>query len=375
MSERIKEQLATGPVDEATAEELLRQAYAVAGEAAPNHIHWLDGPLELMAVLQADDQQLSLDDAYHERVPHCVWDDRALDQKEIGLLGRDMLDSVEYRVRQVAQQASTRIRAGLDPHVVDSAMWNIWIEASGRSWDLVRTGVGESIWRALGGTVGRPLAPWFRSTVRQRLGSMLWHTICAYDEAYLHMELRYFDTYLGRNEAWALAKFNELVSGYWLGQAVALLVRKPRLLVFDDAGRLHSSTGRCVEYPDGWGFYAWHGVPVSERVIFAPETLTREDFIGEPNIEARRIIRERMGLERFVWELAPRFIDGGPQGVLYEVELPDDSDEFARYVQLLDPSTGREYFLRVPPSAQTAAEAVAWTFGYAVDDYHPKQET
>jgi hypothetical protein len=166
-----------------------------------------------------------------------------------------------------------------------------------------------------------------------------------------------------------------MVSGYWFGKDVALVVRKPRLLAFDDAGRLHSATGRCVEYRDGWGFFAWHGVPVPERVILEPDELTRDDFLSERNVETRRIIQERMGAERFVWELAATYIDGGPQGVLYEVALPDDPDQVARYVQVEDPSTGREYYLRVPPSIQTAAEAVAWTFGRTTDEYHPAQET
>jgi hypothetical protein len=166
-----------------------------------------------------------------------------------------------------------------------------------------------------------------------------------------------------------------MVSGYWFGKDVALVVRKPHILVFDDDERLHSATGRCVEYRDGWGFFAWHGVPVPERVILEPDALTREDFLGERNVEARRVIQERMGAARFVWELAATYIDGGPQGVLYEVALPDDPDQVARYVQVADPSTGREYFLRVPPTISTAEEGVAWTFDVNADEYRPAQES
>ena len=85
-------------------------------------------------------------------------------------------------------------------------------------------------------------------------------------------------------------------------------------------GRLHSATGQCMEYRDGWGFYAWHGVRVPERVILAPEQLTREDFLQEPNVEVRRVMQERMG-ERFVRELGGQVIDTGPRGTLYEVAL------------------------------------------------------
>ena len=50
--------------------------------------------------------------------------------------------------------------------------------------------------------------------------------------------------------------------------------------------------------------------------------LTREDFLSERNVEARRIIQERMGAERFVWELAATYIDGGLQGVLTRWRYP-----------------------------------------------------
>ena len=53
----------------------------------------------------------------------------------------------------------------------------------------------------------------------------------------------------------------------------------------------------------------------------------------------------------------------------------DDPERVARYVQVQDASTARQYFLRVPPTIQTAAEAVAWSFQLAVEEYDPAQET
>jgi hypothetical protein len=101
--------------------------------------------------------------------------------------------------------------------------------------------------------------------------------------------------------------------------------------------------------------------------------LTREDFLNEPDLETRRVIWERMG-ERGVPELGT-LIQSGPRGVLYEVILPSGPERRARYVQVQDASTDRQYFLRVPPTIQTAAEAVAWSFQMAVEEYAPAQET
>jgi hypothetical protein len=113
---------------------------------------------------------------------------------------------------------------------------------------------------------------------------------------------------------------------------------------------------------------------VPERVILTPERLTREDFLTEPNVEVRRVIQERMGA-RFVSELGGVVLDVGPRGTLYEVALLGDPEGVARYVQVQDASAERHSFLRVPPTLQTAAEAVAWTFQVAGEDYHPAQET
>jgi hypothetical protein len=151
-------------------------------------------------------------------------------------------------------------------------------------------------------------------------------------------------------------------------------VRRPRVLACDEAGHLHSERGKCVEYHDSWGFYAWHGVQVPERVILAPEQLTKADWSEAENEEVRRVIQERMG-SRFVPELGGKVVDRGPYGTLYEVRLPADPEGVARYVQVQDASTTRQYFLQVPPWVKTVAEAVAWSFQLPVEEYGPTQET
>jgi hypothetical protein len=178
--------------------------------------------------------------------------------------------------------------------------------------------------------------------------------------------------YLTPNAFQALAQFNERVSGYWLGKEMALIVRRPTVLAFDAEGRLHSASGPCLEYRDGWGVYAWHGVRVPEQVILAPERLSREDFQSEQNMEVRRVMQECMG-QQFMTKLGGVVMDAGPRGTLYEVRLPaDDPEQVARYVQVQDASSARRYFLRVPPTVRTAAEAVAWS---PVKEYRPAQET
>jgi hypothetical protein len=309
--EFIHRQLSTEPVDERQAEAFLCQAYAVAGLAPPQRIQWLDGPLQLLTTLAPLSRWGSL------------WDSFEADASVGGNIGG---------------RARASIRA------------SIWDRVEERVWFRVGAGIRASVGRRAGDGV-------------RAYENAAWLAFCSF-----------FDAYLAPNDLVYLAHFNELVSGYWLGQEVALLVRRPEVLSHDVEGRLHSETGKAIEYPDGWGFYAWHGVEVPKKVIVAPEALTHKDFQRERNVEVRRVMQERMS-SRFVPELGGWVIDSSPSGTLYEVALPGDPERVARYVQVQDASTSRQYYLRVPPSIQTAAGAVAWSFGLSVEAYAPAQET
>ncbi|MBV9258498.1 MAG: hypothetical protein JO215_10810 [Ktedonobacteraceae bacterium] len=324
-AERIAAQLSTEPVDERDAEAFLRQAYDVAGRAAPQQMHWLGGPLQLV---EEAPQYLRDNPGNHLRV-------------------------------SVRTSLWNNVRAN-----VERSLWE-------HACTIVEANVGAGTWG-----IRRCLLQSISASTRDHVLAdyrSVQASVRAYEDAAELALYHFFDRYLFPNDAHALAHFTDLVSGYWLIRDGAFIVHRPLLLARDEAGRLHSETGKCVEYRDGWGFYAWHGVLVPEKAILAPEQLTREDFLNEPNLEVRRVIWERMG-NRFVSELGD-VIESGPRGVLYEVVLFSGPERRARYVQVQDASTGRQYFLRVPPTIQTAAEAVAWSFHLAVEEYSPAQET
>ena len=184
---------------------------------------------------------------------------------------------------------------------------------------------------------------------------------------------RFFHETCENNLLVHLARLNELVSGYRLGDAKAWLIRKPVRLARDEQGRLHSADGMCIQYPDGLGFYAWHGVRCPERYLLGK--LTRADWLREQDVERRRVIEERLGPEHFIALVGERCIHHSKRGMLMEIDLPGDPERVAHYLKVRDPSTGRRYYLRVPPSITTADEAAAWTFGLEVSTFQPDQET
>jgi hypothetical protein len=386
----IQTQLSTEPVNEPAAEALLQRIYATAGLAAPSSISWLDGPLQVVERLfSATDQghpQISVWPALQEQLGGSMFESDAASLDAVGeRIEALTLGRIEAEVRRsVGIPVITHLRDDIRRGVPDASLSGFWDQIKQFSafvswydedWDQP----WHSDWeKVLGGYTDSGLfnvrSPRYMDGERYYLRDYIWSSARAYQDASWLASCWYFGRAYAPNDVQPLAEFNQLVSGYWLGQEVALIVRRPRLLSRDAQGRLHSESEKCLDYHDGWGLYAWHGVRVPEKVILSPETLTCDDFLSETNVETRRAIQERMG-ERFVSELGGVVLDSEARGTLYEVALPDDPERVARYVQVQDNSTSRQYLLRVPPTIQTAAEAVAWSFGLSVEEFHPAHET
>ena len=49
---------------------------------------------------------------------------------------------------------------------------------------------------------------------------------------------------------------------WWANERFAVLTERPRLLARDNVGRLHRGEGAAMEFPDGYGLWAWRGMPI-----------------------------------------------------------------------------------------------------------------
>src|SRR6266567_2175752 len=329
----IASMLSTTAIDEAEAEAHLRHAYRVAGREPPQ-VRWFDSPISFVVDSMDKDILGNMDS---------MWD--------------SVRDSVESNVRD---------------SVGDNVWNNVWNSIMDSMWDNVWNNVWYSVRGSVVGSVEDLLGP-------SRWDSVLTYadnSVAAYNNAIWLAVCHFFHEAFEENHLLHFALFNEMVSGYQLGSKEARLVRKPiRLEERDEQGRWHSVSGMCLQYRDGWGFSAWHGVRVPEKLILHPDQLTKEDWLWEINLEVRRAMEERLGPDRFMELIGAKCIDQGRRGSLMEVDLGYDPERVAHYVQVRDASTQRQYSLRVPPSIRRADEAVAWTFGLDEQDYQPAQET
>jgi uncharacterized protein DUF6745 len=140
-----------------------------------------------------------------------------------------------------------------------------------------------------------------------------------------------------------------------------------------------AATGLRRLPPSARGFrLRWRGVAIDARSAFYPETINGKEILKERNAEVRRVMLERVGYEQFLRQVEAETLDqdedaGGPRRLL---RVAMGQDEPLVCLAVHDPSTGRQYLLRTPPSMTTCHQAAAWIAGFDdPDDYHPLAET
>jgi len=161
----------------------------------------------------------------------------------------------------------------------------------------------------------------------------------------------------------------------------ACAVLAPTSIALNDSFELHGDEVPAISWADGTALFFHNGVAVPQKLVEQPDEVTREEIMAEANAEVRRCYREILGSERFGTLLGLVVIDEGKDRfgydlTLYRTEKKDKlAGNFIQFAGVTCPSTGRRYFLCVPPHIKSAREAVAWSFGKTAENYRPEIET
>jgi len=166
----------------------------------------------------------------------------------------------------------------------------------------------------------------------------------------------------------------------WLAvyENVCFVSEKPTEIHLDDQFNLHSTTGAAIAYSDGVKLYAVHGVELEAWIIEEPEKITVQAIDEQRNVEIRRIMMDRYGEARYLFDSGAKCIHQDEFGELYSKEMPDDETLVFVKVKNSTPEpdgTYKFYTLRVPPDITTAKAAVAWTFDTEEQEYQPETES
>ncbi|HEY7201792.1 MAG TPA: hypothetical protein VIC57_16340 [Candidatus Dormibacteraeota bacterium] len=407
--------LATGPADRLRAERGMRAAYLAAGLPPPDLFLWVRSPLEgvlgtmHLAITGAGRDRLAaaVRAAYLDLVGRPggepwgrVW--APLGRRDDSLtvfLARAMVDTASVRhhvARRLPSQVGRAARADIGPRVAQQVhrelQGDVRWHVVRRLWSPVVAEIQTAAWQRLKAHVEEDHAgrwPWARAWAVVR---DLYRLVGIQDALHAPAAdratpdwLAAYD-FLGRvcgveavERLSGLMELSRAAGWWWWPQRGAVVLsERPERLQLDDQGRLHGARGPALAFPDGWSLWAWHGVRVPRAVIENPESLPAAEVLGEPDVEVRRVMIERVGHERLIRDGGARRVAEDEMGILWQLDLVEDEPLVC--VEVTDATPGpdaafKRYVLRVPPSVRTPREAVAWTFGVDTGECRPAIET
>ena len=164
--------------------------------------------------------------------------------------------------------------------------------------------------------------------------------------------------------AMAYRKVCESVNYIWPNRDFVMVCARPTKIEKDERDRLHSVTGKAIEYPDGWGLYKINGITFEEELWkkVTKGELSAKEVFDIKNTEQRRIAYELMDKRKMLELDDYKTLDsrkkdeqGNPDKVI-SFTVKGFSKPFL-YYNCICPITKREYFIQTDKEICSAAKA------------------
>ena len=345
--------LSTEPANRPAAEGALADAYACAGLDPPASVVWMGSPLAgrmqaaSMAVTRERGRRVvDVDDEIWKVLLELFEREGRMPQP-----GLDAGESVLTQLREAAQ-------GGIERRLKAEVCGDVWFD--------VRDGLSD---RRVSTEIGNHLYSRFTEAVHEVLG------VPAGEVAprSVHDVITVYGGY-GQHDAWWLAlcdffaqvgtlettetldPFRRLAQScgqWWAFENAAVLTERPRVLLLDESERPHSESSPAVEYPDGFGFHAWHGVGIPAATVIDVASLTVERIDAESNSRLRAALIDVFGKERYLSEKGATLThQEGRWGSIYHVSTDRECTALHQ--------VGSCRFIPVPVVVQTGRQAWAW---------------
>jgi hypothetical protein len=167
--------------------------------------------------------------------------------------------------------------------------------------------------------------------------------------------------------AFAYRKVCESVNYIWPNRDFVMVCARPTKINRDDRGRLHSTTEKSIEYPDGYGLYHLHGVRFEKEwwTKIVNDTMSPDEIFAIDNIEHRRIAYEMMDKTKMKQLKEYKILDEQTDDKGNQMKIisftVQKMNESLKFYNCICPSTKREYFIGT--KYDTCLEAKAQSFG------------
>lgn len=388
--------LCTEPANRPLAEEGIRQMYAIANLPTPR-IMWCTSPIAniltqtIMIILREcptsalkdtvrdsvrDSVGQNVQDSVHNIVRTSVRNN--VRDSVRGSAWRSVLSNVQDSVwRSVRQNVQDSVQDTVRVSVRDSA----WTHTGART----RNSVGESVWDRVLTTIGHSVfaavrdGAWdhVKDSVKDSVNDGVWNSGYGQHDAHWLAFYDYFHDVCG------LKTRTHPLQGLWLQAQhagwylpchnICWVAERHTTLHRNARGQLHCLDGLACGYPDGWGVYALNGVRMDEWMVMTPVAqLSADQVFQVSNVDQRRELIRRIGIERFVRMCAATVLERSGDYELLKVPLSSDIPD-ARFLKMKNPSMPGVYHIEgVHPTCQTIQQAINWrASGDPQEPWHP----
>jgi len=142
---------------------------------------------------------------------------------------------------------------------------------------------------------------------------------------------------------------------------ICAVCQPPTILKVNSLGFLHNETGPAISY-SGFceGFYL-NGVRMQDwHVLTDAEKLNPIDVLKENNVEVRRELIRKIGIERMLAVLPHEILEKKNNYELISINLSEEVTE-AKYLKMENASLGGIFHLEgIDPSCNTVEQALNW---------------
>jgi hypothetical protein len=372
-----------GALAAAVAEAILRKKGDAVGDAVDGAVRDAVGDAVDGAVRDAVDGAVR--DAVGDAVDGAVRD----------AVGGAVRDAVDGAVRDaVGGAVDGAVRGAVDGAVGDAVDGAVRDAVDGAVGGAVGDAVGDAVRGAVRGAVGDAVRGAVRGALKTAiaiatkagvtfswhswLGGQFWVGGWYWGVAFANFFFDICKLKLSKDimeRAVAYRKVCESVNYVWPNRDFVMVCARPKAIRRNAEGRLHSTEGLAIEYPDGWGLYMIHGVKFTEEQFEKAKKATLKELISWEDIDQRAALLRDKPLEEMLKEAKAVLMDktdecGGYE--LYELDLGFRSKvRCMKYMGWSHYGEGRRktYVKFVPPASSNCLETIAKLRGLTVEEF------
>ena len=271
--------------------------------------------------------------------------------------------------------------ASLGANLRDSLMDNLGANLGDSLRDSLWDSLGANLRANLGDSLGDSLMASLRDSLGANLTWNNWGSHEAYWSAYYNFPDTELRTMFSDSDREKLSLWLTLAeeTGWWEPyQNVVFMCERPAIQLVNERGQLHCDTGPALLCRDGFPVWALNGVRCKESHVMTPAgKMEATDIMKEENVEIRRELIRKVGVERMLAKLPHRVLNKQGDYELLSVDFPGLVQD-ARYLKMLNPSIGVWHMEGVERACKTVQEAINWRAGEllpAGESWTPSQLT